>query len=60
MYSSICMVYMPIFIYSSCPALLRVKLEKKKKKKSFVFSETCTFFFPLLFGFVVFLVHPHR
>lgn len=44
MYSSICMVYMPIFIYSSCPALLRVELEKKKKK-SFVFSETCTFFF---------------
>lgn len=38
MYSSICMVYMPIFIYSSCPALLRVEL--KKKKKSFVFSET--------------------
>lgn len=50
MYSSICMVYMPIFIYSSCPALLRVELEKKNK--SFVFSETCTFFF--LCSFVLF------
>ncbi len=31
MYSSICMVYLPIFIYSSCPALLRVELKKKRR-----------------------------
>ncbi len=31
MYSSICMVYLPIFIYSSCPALLRVELKKKEE-----------------------------
>lgn len=35
MYSSICMVYMPIFIYSSCPALLRVELRKKKNEELF-------------------------
>lgn len=47
MYSSICMVYMPIFIYSSCPALLRVELEKKTRA---LFSrKRARFFFLCLF-----------
>lgn len=44
MYSSICMVYMPIFIYSSCPALLRVELKKKKEELCF-FGNVHVFFF---------------
>lgn len=60
MYSSICMVYMPIFIYSSCPALLRVELEKKEELcflgNVHVFLFVCSFCFVLLY----FLVYPHR